>query len=344
MIFSGDTVLPFKFNEKIFKSLDKDFLSKEKVVNLESLIRLEDMQKTTKGIALESDKSVVDFFNTLNVKSVSLANNHITDFDTSIDKQREFLKQSGIDSFGAGDDLESASKPFIFKQNSKEYFVFAFGWNVIGCNYASNDKKGVNSFEYEHIKRVLKSYKDSNIILTFHNNYEFELYPQPAHRKMFFDLVDDFNVKAIFCHHPHIVGGCEIYNDTPIFYSLGNFYIPEINYNGYDLRYSKEANIGLSVDFIEEDIILYWTFKDEDNHLQLIDKELLSESKKIKELTPFDGMNHDDYIKWFKKHRKKNKLLPIYKDYNNKFEDNLNLFLVKTRQLLIDTLVRLGVK
>jgi len=348
MIFSGDTVFPFKKYDKTFlEKIDNNFLNKPKIVNLESLIELENMKKVTKGIALSSTKQIVSFLKDLNVIGCSLANNHITDFDTSIDKQKEYLFKNGIQSFGAGDDIEKASKPIFYNENGQKYAVLAFGWEVIGCRYATASSKGVNPFSYEHIissiKKLYEEDKNISIILTIHNNYEFELYPQPAHRKMFFDLIDEFDIKAIFCHHPHIVGGCEVYKNAPIFYSLGNFYLPETNYNGYDLKYNDEAKVGLVVDFRSTDVKLYWTYKDSDNSLKITDIENLNDSQKIQKLTHFSGMSHSDYIKWFKHNRKKSKGLPIYKN-NNVFEEKINNFLVAFRQSFIDFLVRKGVK
>jgi len=345
MIFCGDTVFPFKFNKNFYKELDKEFLQKEKIVNLESLIiDNKQVKKTTKGIALNSSKDIIHFFKFLNVKACSLANNHITDFEVSIEDQKDFLHENNISGFGAGDNLEKAINYFEFEKDYKKYKVFAFGWDIIGCKYATETSKGVNPMEYENIKGLIKNQK--NIILIFHNNYEFELYPQPAHRKMFFDLVDEFDIKAIFCHHPHIVGGCEIYKNVPIFYSLGNFYLPETNYNGYNLKYNEEAKEGLCVEFNEkiEEIRLFWTYKDEKNNLIVTQKEKLLESKKIKDLTPFDNMIHDKYIKWFEKNRKKKRLLPIYKNYNSKFKKVINKLIVINRQKIIDLLVRLKVK
>jgi hypothetical protein len=350
MIFCGDTVFPNKYNNNIINRLSSEFINTKKIINLESLIIGKNTpRKTTQGIALNSSSDIFDFLKELNISAVSMSNNHITDFDVSIEEQKKLLNQNNISSFGAGDDLVSASKPYIYEEDAKKFIALSFGWDVIGCKYATTFNKGVNPMDYKHIfKEVEKAkndYTGVDIILIFHNNYEFELYPQPAHRQMFFDLID-FGVSAIFCHHPHIVGGCEVYKDSLIFYSLGNFYLPETNYNGYDLKYNDNAKIGLCVDLKKkiDDIKLYWTYKDDENILSIQHEEFLKDSDRLKKLTPFDGLSHDEYIQWFKKNRKKNKLLPIYKNYKSEFENTFNGVVVKYRQILIDTLVRIGAK
>ena len=89
MIFCGDTVFPNIYDDQVIDKSNKEFIQKNKIVNLESLIDLNNNNiKKTSGIALRSSKQIVKFFEDLNVIAVSQANNHITDFDESIDQQK----------------------------------------------------------------------------------------------------------------------------------------------------------------------------------------------------------------------------------------------------------------
>ena len=99
------------------------------------------------------------------------------------------------------------------------------------------------------------------MICVFHWDYDFELYPHPAHRQLAFELID-LGVDAIIGHHPHIVQGYEIYKNKPIFYSLGNFYFPDAKYSGYEMKYNENAKNGLCIDLNKEidQITLYWTY------------------------------------------------------------------------------------
>ena len=349
MIFCGDTVFPNKYNNDILKYLDKDFLQKSKIINLESLIEIEEMKKIAKGIGLSSSKEIIKLLKDLNVSSCSLANNHITDFDTSINKQKEFLESHGISSFGAGDTLKEASKAIFYEENNEQYGVLSFGWHVISCKAASKTKRGVNPLTYDNVigqvKAFFKDYPNTKLICIFHWDYEFELYPQPAHRQLAFELIE-MGVSAIIGHHPHIVQGYEIYKNKPIFYSLGNFYFPDANYNGYEMRYSEEAKNGLCVEISDDiaDISLYWTYLKDNKNLIITKKEKLLDSKRLKDLSSFSNMKHTEYIEWFHRNRKKNKGLPIYKKVNSKLESFVNDNFVYFRQEFIDLLVRVGVK
>lgn len=349
MIFCGDTVFPNNYSECIHEETDNYFLRKQKIVNLESLIKIEEMQKIAKGIGLSSNPDMATFLKQLNVVSCSQANNHITDFDTSIDKQKDYLKQHEIDSFGAGDTYVEASKPYFYHEKGEHYGVLAYGWETISCKAATSSRKGVNPLRNEvvigQVKDFFKKYPGIKLICIFHWDYEFELFPQPAHRQLAFALID-MGVEAIIGHHPHIVQGFEIYNNKPIFYSLGNFYFPDANYNGYEMNYSEEAKNGLCVELAEDvsKTSLYWTYLKDNEKLLVTKQEKLLESEKLKKLSAFSGMGHDEYIQWFRKHRKKSKGLPIYKTIDSKLETFLNNQLVKYRQSFIDLLVRIGVK
>lgn len=349
MIFCGDTVFPNKYSNTILDEIDKSFVTKSKIINLESLIELEEMNKTAQGIGLSSSKEIISLLKGLNVVSCSQANNHITDFDTSINKQKEFLQLHSIDSFGAADSLDEASRPTFYSENNEKYGVLAFGWEVISCKGATANQKGVNPLRYENvIQQVKKFFKDTpnvKLICIFHWDYEFELYPQPAHRQLAFELID-IGVNAIIGHHPHIVQGFEVYNNKPIFYSLGNFYFPDANYSGYEMKYSKEAKNGLCVELAEDvnDTLLYWTYLADNERLLVTKQEKLFDSEKLKALSKFSGMEHQEYIQWFRKNRKKSKGLPVYKTINSKFETFVNDKFTSLRQLFIDFLVRTGVK
>ena len=349
MIYSGDTVFPNIYNDNILGNCDKNFLEKEKIVNLESLITLESCKKITTGIGLHSSKDIIKFLKDLNVVSISQANNHITDFNTSINKQKEFLKDNNIESFGAGDTIDIAQKAFFYEENRIEYGVISFGWEVISCKAATQTSKGVNPLRYKNVvfqaQEFIKKHPTKKLIIIFHWDYEFELYPQPAHRQLAFELID-MGVNAIIGHHPHIVQGFEVYKNKPIFYSLGNFYFPDANYNGYEMSYSEDAKNGLCVELSEDvrDIVLYWTYLSDNEKLLIIKKENLFESEKLKELSSFSGMEHEKYIDWFKSNRKKNKALPIYKIVDSRVETFLKDRFVIYRQVFINFLVCLGVK
>lgn len=346
MIFCGDTIFTGNFSKDLLDNCNIEFAAKPKIVNLESLIKLEEnMEKISPGIGLLSSIDTLEFLKALHIKACILANNHVTDFDISISKLINILAERGIGSCGAGEDLKRASAPYFFEHQGKKIGVLAFGWKTISCIYATQNTKGVNPLKYDHVinsvANFFSNHPGTDLVTVFHWNYEYERFPQPAHRKLAFELID-MGVNAVLGHHPHIVQGAETYKGKPIFYSLGNFYFPAGIHSGFNVQPPNEAYSGLCVEYGQDakNTTLYWTRLQKDGKLTVESKETLKQSERIKYLTPFEGMEHEEYIRWFKANRCKKKMLPIYKNPTSRLETSINDRWVKIRQSLIDFIVR----
>jgi hypothetical protein len=347
MLFLGDFVYPFR-NKIDFSGLGEEFIQQSKIVNLESPI-LEDIhavRRMTQGIALHSSSSVFNVLKQLNTVSVGLANNHITDYDVDIDLMKEKFKAYGISSCGAGDTLSSSLEPAIVTDNSSTYAILSFGWQAIDCQYAGRLQKGIAPLEEELITHSIKQakvhYPNAKVVLFLHWNYEFEYYPQPADRSLAFSAIDA-GADAVFGHHTHIVGVYERYKNRPIFYSLGNFYIPEYSFAGVNLSYGDEANTGLGVSFDgnNSDIRLYW-FRNENNCLQLTDMEALEDSSKIEDISDCCPDDMSSYKIWFKEKRRKKILLPVFMRHRSGLGSSLLLKSLNLRNTLVHLLKSLG--
>jgi poly-gamma-glutamate synthesis protein (capsule biosynthesis protein) len=72
--------------------------------------------------------------------------------------------------------------------------------------------------------------------------------------------------------------------------------------------------------------------------------EDLHDSKLIERLTPFNGMKHEDYISWFRRHRRKKILLPVYKNYCDNATNNLKDKWVTVRHRLLQAVQSCGVR
>ncbi len=348
MIFLGDFVFPFSNGIQIF-NFDKKFEKEEKILNLEGLIlNPNDYLIKTSGIALYSSEKSYDILKQLNVKAVGIANNHITDYDYDIELQKKVLNKNGIQSCGAGSTLDSSIEPALIEDRQFKYAVFSFGWNVIGCKNSNNNHPGVAPLDEKLITKVLSiakvTYPDRKIILYLHWNYEFEYYPQPGDRKLAFAAIDA-GADAIIGHHPHITGVYEIFKNKPIFYSLGNFFIPEYNFGGFNLVYGDSAKIGLGIKFSDniDEITLYW-IENDNNFTSIKMTELLCQSEKIENFTSHFQNDLNAYAKWFGKNRKKKKLLPIYKEHSNSFKNNLLLQFLNIRNYIVHKITAFGLR
>jgi len=342
MIFCGDVVYSRQYSNNHVDCSAGHYWDEPKIVNLESSINLATKRRLTNGIALTSNRDVVEFLRSINVKCVSLANNHIFDYDIDIAEQVEYLSSAGIAAVGAGSDLSNACRPYYC--NDENLVVLSFGWNVIRCRYATDTLAGVNPYEYKWIEETLtslrKTYPDSKIVSVFHWNYEFELYPQPADREFAHHLID-LGIDAVIGHHTHIIQGFEIYKDKPIFYGLGNYYFPNGEYGGFELNFPQVANRGLSVSLLNDEIKVYITQLKDNKQLSVIKEGHPSEIEELMNVSGFQGMSHKDYINYFSLNRQKKKLLPIYRSYKDELLNYCYDKLVMYRQVPVDLISKL---
>lgn len=337
MIFCGDFVYPVKHKLNYNLESDSDFFKGPKFINFESSVNLSNEKITTKGIALRSLPSSIEFLHRINVKGVSLANNHFFDYDFNLSNQINFFKKNKIVPIGAGDNIYNASKPFYFEEEN--LIVISFGWNVIRCQYASHTEAGVNPYEYTWVERQIKQYRNefpsATLVACFHWNYEFEQFPQPADREFSHFLID-LGVDAIIGHHAHIIQGFEYYKDKPIFYGLGNFYFPNGNYEGFDIYFPDKAKKGLSVEINKSTCKTYVTELSDNRQLHVVAQGPPDSIDELTAVSTFQNLTHNEYIEFFKYNREKTKALPIYRSYKHKIRNEFFDKFVMYRQIPVD--------
>lgn len=295
---------------------------------------------------------VLDVLRAFGVQVVCLANNHQYDLPQPAAATQDPLAQAGIASFGAGAQLSEASQPFEFDHAGTSVKLFAFGWDVIGCRTAAPGREGVNPLQPGHvldtIRRVRAVDTRSCVVFLMHWNYELEPYPQPAHRQLAHDLID-LGVDAVIGMHPHVVGGAECVAGKPIVYSLGNWFLPERRLGPLHLAYPPAAarELALEIEFEGRTlraVQFHWCdFETRTNTVQPVQSEGW-DGALLSGLTPYAGMSHPEYVRWFKDHRTRTRGLPVYADYRATRRNQLADQYVKMRQRLIQILVQLRVK
>ena len=339
MIFVGDVALACNDSFK-YCHFPSSFFSDSICLNLEGSLY---PSLSRKG--LKNSVHWLDSFSDFDSQVVFLANNHFFDPPSTVDFTLDFLKRNDVDYFGILHNSNDLPLPLILG----DIALLGFGWHVIGCK---NDKNisslRINNFNPANIFRQVKyalSLPDltgKKLICVFHWNYEFEEYPQPAHRQLALDLID-LGVYAVIGHHPHIIGPVERYKHGFVAYSVGNWmfsYSKHFNGNlSFPPKSFKQLAISVQADRAVAHIInfcppnqLVYQFS------QDIDSDQFS-------LAPsFEGFSHKQYISWFSANRRKKFFLPIYKNYSNTFEAFLYDAFVYIRQKFIDFIVFLNLK
>jgi len=99
---------------------------------------------------------------------------------------------------------------------------------------------------------------DTFLCAYVHWGYELCPYPFPADRAWARRAANS-GVDLIVGHHPHIPQTIEWFGQTPVVYSLGNFFVPEGNWFGKKLTYNGIANSSLAIRFDGASIEVYET-------------------------------------------------------------------------------------
>ena len=336
MIFVGDIAHPF-FEPPAWGKISWPWDSSQPIIaNLEGALVFEQEPNLTERRALFNHVSVTDALVDANIQVVSLANNHIMDMPGALTSTCATLLSRGVGFTGAGRNLAEAAAPEKALEKGETWIFLAFGWKAIRCESATRTRAGVNPLNptcvLETIGRQRKSHPAAKLIALMHWNYEMELYPQPAHRQLAMSIIDA-GADAVIGHHPHRIGGIEMYLGRPIVYSLGNWWMPQGIFFGGKLGFADESLLELALEWTpNRDITCHWFEYCRVRHsLKHIGSEDFAESKSIRQLTPFAGMAHKKYVQWFSAHRLKRKALPIYRDYHHHFLNSLKDFYVDKR-------------
>ncbi len=222
MIFVGDVAVAPGDNFR-FNGFGGAFRDVPLSLNLEGAVAQETDEVPAWGCC--NANNWTDHFSQFRLGPVFLANNHIHDIPDGIPRTVEWLHLHGLECFGAGASGAAAAQAVKIEHGSVAYLVMGFGWAVIGCQPVTATHAGVNRLEGSDVLRqavtAIHRGRNQRLVVVIHGNYEFERYPQPAHRKLSKQLID-LGVYSVIFHHPHIVGPVECYKGRTIAYSLGS--------------------------------------------------------------------------------------------------------------------------
>ncbi|HET59816.1 MAG TPA: CapA family protein, partial [Chloroflexi bacterium] len=223
------------------------------ILNLEAPLRSDTPIK--KWINLYQAEPLVEILKSLNVIAVNVANNHVLDWgEKGLERLLQLLDAQQILHFGAGMSLSEALAPVYIRVGNKTVGFMGYGWREEMCVYATPTRAGVAPLREKIILQSLRQLKErANIVVAnLHWGYEYELYPLPIHRQLAHHLVEH-GANLVIGHHPHIVQAVEIYQEKPIYYSLGDFYFGSLRHRFESLvdddRVKHLCKYGLGVVF-----------------------------------------------------------------------------------------------
>ncbi len=233
LIIGGDFVVT-ESNKDIFAEgngcnlLDKSIgsllaNSEKNIFNLEGPITDYTMGIKKNGPCIRMPLSITNSLQMIGIDVFSLANNHIMDYgESGLRDTITALETNGISSFGAGEDVYSASEPMIFEFSGKSIGILSCTETEFSC--ASEKACGANGYDpYRTIKDVSRLKKTVDyLIILYHGGKEEYRYPAPYLVTICHELVDS-GADLVLCQHSHCIGCEELYNNKHILYGQGNF-------------------------------------------------------------------------------------------------------------------------
>lgn len=167
------------------------------------------------------------------IDGVTLANNHILDYDTeNFLETLDLLEEYGIDYVGGGRDLKEARNPLIVSVNGMTIAFLAYSefadifwdWNYPRSFAATPEIPGVAPIREETLGEDIERARAlaDLVIVAYHWGDENVNVPNAEQVRLGRKTID-LGAGIVLGFHPHALQGIEAYNGGLIAYSLGNF-------------------------------------------------------------------------------------------------------------------------
>lgn len=223
-----DEVITPKYGyEHLFKYVRPYFDQSDYITgNFDNPITLRDgYPQADKFIHLRTNPGAAKALKKVGFSSVTLANNHMKDYGKQglLDTLKVF-NQEKIDTVGAGRDLKSATKISYQTVNDIKIAVVGFS-DVLPKEFrARKDRSGIAPADPDvFFPLVAKAKNNADLVLVhIHWGLEYDSGYHPRQQDLAHALVDA-GADIVIGHHPHVLEPVEVYKNSVIFYSLGNF-------------------------------------------------------------------------------------------------------------------------
>lgn len=229
--FFGDVFIPDGFDAQ--KSTNDPFTGVQSlldesdinVINFEGVGSIANLAPIPKTWVLKMSPEISDLLKDANIHVATLANNHSLDFGPQgLFDSLVSLKQAGIQSTGAGLNLEEALRPVMIETHAGSVCILAFNRTYPSSFWATATNPGTASVSIDETISIVRRYiKICDFTFpVFHWGEELQTIPKD-YQVMIAHALIDAGATAVLGHHPHVVQTIEFYKDKPILYSLGNF-------------------------------------------------------------------------------------------------------------------------
>ena len=261
LVFTGDIGFDRYFygkwdDEELLSEEILDFLnSADHVIpNVEGPIANAEQNTTQSGVQQllhTIDPKAVKVLKKMNADIWNICNNHIMDAGPyGIESTLNMAKELGVQTIGAGMNIEEARKPVIIDE-AGGIGLFGVGYQR-ACRKADIDKPGCYSWsDLDAIQDTINEIKSKCrwCIVVAHAGEEFTPLPSPYTRERYHKYLE-MGADIVVGHHPHVPMNYETVGDKIIFYSLGNF-IFDTDYQRS--QYNTELGLIVKLNFTENE-------------------------------------------------------------------------------------------
>lgn len=224
LCFAGDYVTSNYFDEEpISPSLQRHLNAAElAVVNVEAPVDTGSPQPKY-GPILSHTAEDIQTVSDGGFDVITLANNHTMDHGVSgLEATINAATAAGLQTVGAGDSTSTAIEPIRQTVAGTTISIFNACQKEFGI--ASNHTPGAVWIKDPEFESAVKDSADETdfVLVVVHGGTEYVPLPPPSWQQHLRSLAEA-GADAIIGHHPHVALPWELYRETPIFYSLGNF-------------------------------------------------------------------------------------------------------------------------
>ena len=333
LLFLGDFFYDYGYFSKDMEEISKFIIENDYkvILNFESSLGEKGTPIKKRGPNLRSSEKSIDILKKLQCIGVCLANNHAMDYGAeALLDMKDTLIRSGIQCVGIGKNLQEALEPAVLMAGEKKIVLQNYGWNIEETVYATKEQPGCAPLDrnvvIEQTRRIREKDPECKVINIFHWGFEFNLLPMPLDIQFAHECIQA-GCSLVIGHHPHVVQPYELYENVPVFYSLGNFYFSSKR-NGFQTKYDKEfsenfGDYGLGViydtdtDSTETIMIFFNRETGKSVLVKEVDKRVLLDLKKLQWTT-------ESYLELARTHAyKQNPILGMDEAENKKALDDL---------------------
>lgn len=275
----------------------------EKLQGVDILVANNEFPFTDRGTPTEgktftfrADTKAVSYLHDIGVDAAVLANNHIYDFgEDGLLDTLDTLTQAGIPYVGAGRNLQEASAPIYYIVNDIKIALVAATQierlDNPDTKGATENTAGVfRCLNPEKLYEVVETAKENSdfVIVYIHWGTENVTEPDWAQLDQAPKLAQA-GADLIIGDHPHCLQGINYFDDTPVIYSMGNFWFN-----------SKTIDTGMVCVTIDQEGLKSFQFipaLQSDCRVDLVyDAEKERILKQMRELSPGVTIDQEGYV------------------------------------------------